>query len=515
MIPVLTGAQMRTLDQTAIETIGIPSMVLMETAGKAVAEAVNRCLDGVEDGPPVLALVGGGNNGGDAVVAARHLENEGHEVTLVLLVEPATARGDLAAQLAIADKLETPLLVLPEAIDDEGLQTLFADHSVVIDGLFGTGLSRPIEGLAARLIAALNDADNPVVAVDIPSGVHADTGQILGVAVEATTTVTFALPKLAHVLYPGRAHAGAIEVVDIGIPYQLLEGIDPKVTLVEPDELELALPPREADSHKGTFGHLLVVAGSPDRPGAALLAGRAALRSGAGLVTIGSDDETIRRVAGALDALMGESLGEGLPSAQAVLEALATRTALAIGPSLPPGPALGALIRDVVEAAQVPVLIDAGALNVLGPDPGWLRARAFETVLTPHPGEMARMLGVDAAAVQGDRLGVARRMADATGAVVVLKGASTVVAEPDGSVGVITAGNPGMATAGAGDVLTGVIGGLLAQGVAARVAARAGTLLHASAGDRYAALYGEARLTATDLIDQLTLPDRDDEQAER
>jgi len=510
MIPVLTAEQMRTLDQTAIEHVGIPSMVLMETAGKAVADSVSRLLQAEPDDRPVLALVGYGSNGGDAVVAARHLENQGYEVTLALLGDPDEAKGDLAAQLAIAERLELPALTLFDDITDENIETLLIDHSVVVDGIFGTGLGRPVEGLPGQVIRLLNDADNSVVAIDLPSGICADTGQVLGIAVEASATVTFALPKLGHVVHPGRSHAGEVEVVDIGIPYQLIEAIEPAASLIDDDEITDAVPPREANSHKGSYGHLLVVAGSPDRPGAALLASRAALRVGTGLVTLGSDDETIRRVAGALDALMGLSLGELLPRSEAVLKALETRTALAIGPSLAPSDALETLLRDVVEVARVPVVLDAGALDVLGPDPRWLAARHFAPVLTPHPGEMARVLRADTAAIQADRIGAARRLADMTGAVVVLKGASTVVAEPDGSVGILTAGNPGMATAGTGDVLTGIIGGLLAQGVAANLAARAGVALHAAAGDRAAELAGVVRLNAPDLIEQLAWPAKED-----
>jgi NAD(P)H-hydrate epimerase len=289
--------------------------------------------------------------------------------------------------------------------------------------------------------------------------------------------------------------------VDIGIPTSRIEEVSPFGEVIADGVVEEAWPERALDTHKGTYGHLLVVAGAPDRPGSMLLAARAALRAGTGLVTAASDDETIRRTAGAFDEVMGRSLGATI-DADAVLAALEGRTALAIGPSLDPD---AELMRSILTRAKVPAVVDAGAAAALGPDPSWLSARSFPTILTPHPGEMAKILGTDTAAVQRDRLGVSRALARSTGAHVVLKGASTLVASPDGRVGVVLRGNAGMATGGAGDVLTGIIGALLAQGVEAELAARAGAQAHAWAGDRAAAAMGEVRMVASDLIAHLPL----------
>ena len=503
MVHLLTAEQMREMDRATIEDLGVPSMVLMETAGRAVAVAARELAEQTAGDGSVLLLVGLGNNGGDAVVAARHLANADVPVTLAIAGDPGRARGDLAAQLAIADKISLPTVTVHEDMADDDLDELVALHDVLVDGLFGTGLSRPVGGLPARLIDAVHRVAPPVVAIDIPSGVDADSGRVLGCAIEADITVTFAWPKIGHAVFPGRELCGDLRVVDIGIPNLLLERIEPAAEIVGPFEVDAAFPPRAEDAHKGAYGHLLVVAGTPDRPGSALLASRAALRVGTGLVTLGSDDETVRRLAPALEALMGQSLGHGAIDAGRLLEAVEERTALALGPSLVPGPALEALLRRVLIDAKVPVVLDAGALGALGADPSWLGARTFPTVLTPHPGEMARIVGCDTAAVQGDRLGVARGVAATTGAVVVLKGASTVIAEPDGRVGIVLAGNPGMATGGSGDVLTGVIGGLLAQGLPAARAARVGAWLHAEAGDRAAAAGGPIRLVASDLLDHL------------
>lgn len=506
MIPLLTAQQMRELDRIAIEEIGIASAVLMETAGKAVADAIDDAeLDG-----PILLLAGLGNNGGDAVVAARHLANLGLEVTIAFIGDPSEGSDDLKQQVAIAERLDLEMVTLIEDDPTPTLGPLLDAHSVVVDGLFGTGLSREITGAFAKVIDAVNDATHPVISIDIPSGVDADTGQILGRAIEADVTIALAVPKLGHALYPGRAYAGDVHVADIGIPYALLERIEPHCSLVADGILDEALPMRDSNSHKGTYGHLLVVAGVPDCPGAALLTARAALRAGAGLVTLGSDDTTIGRIAGVLDVLMGRSLGPAL-TASAILAALEGKTAFAIGPSLEPTPAFALVLRDVLRASRVPAVVDAGALAALGSDPAWLARRSAPTVLTPHPGEMGRLVGLDAAAVQADRLRVAIDLAAQTKAHVVLKGASTVVADPDGTTWVITRGNAGMATAGMGDVLTGVIGGLLAQGVEAGLAARAGAYLHAIAGDAAAEAGGETRLIASDVLDYIARAIDDDE----
>ncbi len=494
MTTLLSREQMRELDRIAIEDVGIPSLVLMEVAGRAVADAVHRLH--ADDPGLVLAVAGRGNNGGDAVVAARHLAERGVPVEVVVLGDPDKLSDDLRYELEIAAALGLDATFLEGDVVESRLRALAEHASIAIDGIFGTGLDRPVEGMYAAAIAALGLDDLTVVAVDIPSGIDANTGQVLGVAIEADLTVTFQHPKLGHVLYPGRAYAGEVRAVDIGLPSSRLADVEPWAEIVEDDEIDLAAPLRAPDTHKGTYGHLLVVAGVPDRPGAALLTGRAALRVGTGLVSIGSDARTIERIAGQLDELMGISLS-GVADLHAALE---KRTALVIGPSLPPTEATKKLVRDVVEATRKPVLIDAGALVALGQDVEWLSNREGPTVLTPHPGEMGTLLGLDTPAIQSDRVLAATTLARKTAAHVVLKGASSLVASPDGQVGVIVAGNAGMATGGTGDVLSGIIGGLLAQGVDPQVAARGGAQLHARAGDAAAKAVGEPALLASDLI---------------
>lgn len=496
MVVVLSRAEMQALDRRTIEGLGLPSRVLMEVAGRAVADAVTALAAGALR--PVVALLGTGNNAGDAVVAARHLLARGHPVRLLELGPPERRSADLAEQLAIALRLG----LSPEPLADPGqLFSTLGDGPVVIDGLFGVGLARAVEEPYRGVIAALNASGLEVVAVDLPSGVDADTGQVQGIAVEATVTVTFQHPKPGLLLHPGRALAGTLIVADIGLPPQLLPAPAARGEWLEPTCLAEAWPPRAPNSHKGTYGHLLVVAGAPDRPGAALMAGRAAQRAGAGLVTIASDGETIARIAGSFDELMGQSLPE--LSTEVILAAAEQKTALAIGPSLAPTAALKAIVAGVLSRAAAPCVLDAGALTAFAGAAADLAQHRAPLVLTPHPGEAGRLLGLDTAAVQRDRPAAARTLARSARAVVILKGATTVIAEPDGRLAFCTRGNPGLAKGGSGDVLTGIVGALLAQGVAPELAARAAVFAHGVAADRVAARVGEVALLPSDLLPEL------------
>lgn len=485
---------MQELDRIAIEDVRIPALVLMEVAGRAVADAVYERY--LEEPGLVLSVAGSGNNGGDAVVAARHLKERGVPVELVVLADPQKLSKHLERELEIAAALGLDSRFLSGDGAGRQLELLVERATYAIDGLFGTGLSRIVEGFSADAIKALTFDDLTVISVDLPSGIDADTGAVLGVAVEADITVTFQYPKLGHVLYPGRAHAGEIRVVDIGIPPSQLAKVEPWAELIEDDVVDQAVPLRAPDTHKGTYGHLMVVGGIPDRPGAVLLAGRAALRAGTGLVTVAADPVTINRIAGNLDELMGRSL----TSIDDAISALEQKTALVIGPSLPPIDATKQMVRAMLEATRVPALIDAGGLAALGTDLKWLKKRVGPTILTPHPGEMGKLTGLDSSTVQSDRIHVANGLAENYDVYVVLKGASTIVSSPDGKIGVSLAGNAGMATGGTGDVLAGVIGGLLAQGVEPQLAVRAGTHLHGLAGDHAAKENGEAPLVASDVI---------------
>lgn len=500
MLPLLTATHMQALDRFAIEKIGIPSAVLMEVAGRGVLDAVLTLLGDSALTGPVLLLAGMGNNGGDCVVVARHLAERGVPVTLLVLGSPDKASESMQLQLRIVQALGVEPWFLEGEAAPEMLTELLDEAEVVVDGLFGTGLKRPIDDWRAQIIDLINDSDAPVVAVDIASGVSADTGQVLGVAVEADITVTFQCAKLGHVLYPGRALAGEVHIVDIGIPESRLPEVGQHATLLDERVLQAAFLPRDHDTHKGTYGHVMVVAGTPDRPGAAVLAARAAQKTGSGLVTLASDRETVRAVAPALGSLMGLTVGSDRIQAEQVTDGLQKCTALVIGPSLPPDAQTLELLKGVLSTSNIPAVVDAGALGSMGTDYTWLMDRPGTTVLTPHPGEMGRLLGTDSHAVQMDRVSAARRVAERSKSVVILKGASTVVAAPDGRLSVSVSGNPGLAAAGTGDVLAGVVGSLLGQGVEPYLAACAGVELHARAGDRAADLVSEPSLTAEDVL---------------
>ncbi len=502
---VLTGAEMRAADRKMIETIGLPGCALMETAGRHVAVAAAALCP---PGRPIVVVCGRGNNGGDGLVAARHLADWGFTVEIVFCGEPSRATDDARAQLRVVEALALPLRVVTDA-DDFPHLPVPGHYGLVVDALLGTGLQGSVTGLMAEAVAWINGHGASVLAVDIPSGICSETGQVLGAAVRADATVTFAASKLGHWLFPGAAHTGALSIVDIGIPERLLTSGTPRRLLGDAD-LSPAFRPRARDGHKGTYGHVYVLAGSPGKTGAARMASDAALRAGAGLVTLGTTREAFRALGGELYETMSEVAIEPGEIAVSAAERLSHRLnrfqAVVIGPGLPAEAEIGDLLAQLLPRLDVPVVVDAEALNQLV----W-RKECFESaaprVLTPHPGEAARLLGRTTAEVQADRVGAATALADDTGAVVILKAAHTLVAGP-GGLGICPEGNPGMGTGGMGDVLSGMIGALLARGLDAETAARAGVLWHARAGDTAAARLTETTLLARDVLAELTTVER-------
>jgi hydroxyethylthiazole kinase-like uncharacterized protein yjeF len=496
---LLDADEMRRFDRSAIDDLGLPALALMETAGRAVAAHVQAAAPSGS----ILLLAGSGNNGGDALVAARQLDALGR-ATHTIVVELGRPSAEQTAQRAIAARLGLRVdAAPPDALSPLLAAALRARPAAIVDGLFGTGLSRPIEGALAAIIHTLGAARTPTFAIDVPSGIDATTGAILGAAVRATATIVLGATKLGLLQHPARAHAGAIHVVDIGLPPRALAsalGAPPRAAWIEDADLARVFPRRERDAHKGHFGHVGVIAGEPDRPGSALLATEAALVTGAGLVTLGSDDETIRRVAPALRERMGRGLGSPRIDPPRALELAERVDALAVGPSLDGRGADREAIHALVESAACPLVVDAGALDAFLDAPALLAARRAPAVLTPHPGEAARLARRAVLELQADRPASARALAAETGAVVVLKGASTTIAAPDGRLALVTRGNPGLATGGTGDVLAGVIAALLARAIDPFEAAALGAQLHALAGDVAAALVGEAGLRARDLL---------------
>lgn len=500
---ILTGEQMRRVDARAIGGAGIPSLTLMEHAGRGVAERLVE--EVLTRGPrPVLVLCGKGNNGGDGLVAARHLARLGHAARTVVLAPARALSAEAWAQLARAREMG---LQVEEAEDDAAWSRVRATidgRTVVVDALLGTGVRRAVDGLYARVIEDVNASGATVVAVDLPSGVDADTGDVPGPCVLAHRTYTLCRPKVGLVVEPGASHAGTFDVVDIGIPDEVVREERADLDWFDRDAARRLRPARPAAAHKGSMGHLLGVAGSAGKSGAAILLARAALRSGVGLVTIATPKAVQPLVASAQAEIMTEGLS-ARPTRE-VRKLLVARDALAIGPGLGSAGETRAAVRAIVEKLERPAVVDADGLNAFIPAPRrrlQLKAGRASLVLTPHPGEAARLLRTTSAGVQANRLGSVRALAAATGAVVVLKGRYSLVASPSGVVSVNSTGNPGMATGGTGDALTGVVGALLARGLPAFDAARLGTYVHGGAGDMAVAMVGAEGMIAGDLIDAL------------
>ncbi len=490
---VLTSEEMQAADHHAIGVLGIPAAALMETAGRHVARAAASM---APPGARVAIVCGRGNNGGDGLVAARHLAEWGRRVEVVLAAPPEALSGDAAPQLAVARALGLPVHPATEAQAFEYLPAP-GSFALVVDALLGTGLKGDVRGVAVEAIAWMNGHGAPILSVDTPSGLCGDTGRVLGAAVRATRTVALAASKLGQWLHPGPEYVGELVIADIGIPALALTGRGPVRRVLDDDDLATLRTPRAADAHKGTFGHVFVLAGSVGRTGAARMVADAAMRAGAGLVTIGTTAEALPQIGAQVYEVMTE-VGFG-GDVERMAARLATRDAVVVGPGMPVDAAHHAFLLDLLPRVEVPAVIDADALNHAAASPGVLR-RGGPRVLTPHPGEAARLLGATTREIQADRPGAATRLARLTGAVVVLKGAHTLVARPDGRLAICPAGNPGMATAGMGDVLAGVIGALLARGLSPEEAAEAGVLWHARAGDVAAERGTPTTLIARDVI---------------
>jgi NAD(P)H-hydrate epimerase len=500
-----TSEEMAELDRRAADEFGIPTLVLMEAAGRGVAEAAARMV-----GPGthrVVVVAGKGSNGGDGLVAARLLLAAGWRATVVLLARDADLTGDAAVNLRSARRAGVEVINL-DSTAVAGLRPLLAGADLVVDGLFGTGFRGPVAGLPAKAIEGMNNCGRPVLAVDIPSGIHGDSGAADGPAVRAAVTVTMGLPKLGLLLPPGAVHAGRIWVADVGHPKRLLDGTRIQTRLAIRALVDEAVPVRRMDSHKGDFGRILIIAGSIGHSGAAVLATHGALRAGAGLVTLG--------VPAAIYPVVGPVVIEGMPvplsdtdgalsadAASQILELAAAADVVACGPGLSRLPGPTAVVRRLVTECPRPLVLDADALNIVAAEGSSFPPAPSPMVLTPHPGEMARLMDAKPDEVQRHRLQAARAAAERFRAVAVLKGARTVVASPDGHAVIVPTGNPGMATGGMGDVLTGAIAALIGQGLAPFVAAWVGAYLHGLAGDLVASSRGPAGLLAREVADAM------------
>jgi len=497
---ILTAAETRAVDREAIERFGVPGLLLMEHAAQAVAEAARAALGA---SGRVFVVAGAGNNGGDGYAAARLLFAAGVSTKVLA----AADRSRLAGDAAVNARLFAAFGGEVASFASEGLAAA-GRGDVVVDALLGTGLSRAPEGVFGQAILAVNEARTRgavVVAVDLPSGLDADTGLAPGLVVVADRTVTFGALKVGLAVPPGRELAGAVEVAPISWPPKALDGLASRLELLDEARVREALPLRKEQSHKGTYGHCLVVAGSPGKSGAAALAGSGALVGGAGLVTIATRAEVVPQVLGHAAELMAAPLpGDGAlgrSDLPALLAAAEGKDVVLVGPGIPRGPETCAAIGAMLAGCDATFVLDADALNALAEEPALLGRARGRVVITPHPGEMARLAGTTIAEVQADRIGVARRFAAAHGCTVILKGAGTVVADPGGNAAICPTGNAGMATGGSGDVLGGLVASLVAQGMAPPEAARAAVFVHGTAGDRVAARTGMAGLVASDLLE--------------
>lgn len=470
---IVTGRTMAEIDRRAISEFGVDGQVLMESAGRAVVTLIEKHYP---EARRICVVCGPGNNGGDGLVVARTWHNRGGKVNVFSLSDRDSFKGDA---LRNVERLEKAGLYL----NSQSQMPHFREYDVVIDALFGTGLARPIEGRAATWIEAINASERPVIAVDIASGIDAATGAILGAAIRATRTVTFGLPKLGHYLQPGVESRGSLHVEEIGFPHQLLMSDGPDGRLFLSQDAARILPERKQTAHKGTSGRILIWAGSPDYPGAATLCTRAAMRAGAGLVFLIGTPPVNNLALHHVPEVITLEIGSDSSEDKQVLEWLKGHKALAIGPGFGQNAARFDAVEKILRAPhRPPTLIDADALRVvprlqrLGPD----------CVITPHHGEMARLLEVEVKDIEADRLGAALRAAARWQCTVVLKGAPSLVAEPDGRYWVNTSGHPVLAQGGTGDVLSGLITALLGQGCTPCEAALLGVYLHGRAGERVA-----------------------------
>ncbi len=503
---VATAEQMQELDRKAIETYRIPGILLMENAGREATDVICTSFPDLRN-KKVAIVAGKGNNGGDGFVIARHLMNRGIPVKVILLTDPKSLRGDAEINHYIFQRMKGEVLPAPSAKEYQKMKRDIERADLLVDAIFGTGLDAEVRGYYREVIDHLNALRKPIIAVDIPSGLNANTGKPLGTAIRASLTITFGLPKLGLLLSPKTEYVGELKIVDIGIPKSLVEEEKIQTHLLEREEIFRFLSlSRRPDTHKGDYGHLLVISGSVGKTGAAAMVCEAALRMGAGLVTLAIPKSLNPIMEMKLTEVMTEPLPEtpkqtlSLKAFQPILRLCENKRAVVIGPGLGTFKETQSLILKLIKAIDLPMVIDADGLNALATQPKTLPVPNRSIVLTPHPGEMARLIHSTAKEVQDNRIGVAKEFSQSTHAYVILKGYRSLIVTPKGEVYINPTGNAGMATGGTGDVLSGMIGGLLSQGFDLLSCLKASVYLHGLAGDEVAKELGEKSLIATDLI---------------
>jgi len=497
--------EMQCIERTAIDSYGIPASILMENAGAGVARVVEEMLGVLKD-KKICVFAGRGNNGGDGFVAARHLHNAGAKVKVFFLDTIEHIRGEAKLHFDILTKMELDIIEVRGDRDWDKVRLALIFTDGVVDALLGTGYRGDVRGNYAEVIALINNRQTTVVAVDLPSGLHANTGFVSGYCIKADKTVTFGLPKPGLLLYPGTEYVGSLEVIDLGIPVELLHDEDIQQNLITEQLVRERMPQRAADTHKGDNGQVVVVAGSAGMTGAAALSSMGALRSGSGLVRLGIGQslhdimetkcsEVITKPL--TEAEYGQLSAAALPEIQELVQ---SANVLLIGPGLSTKGDVPELVRNLIRQISIPMVIDADGLNAITYEPEVLEQAAGALIFTPHPGEMARLTKMSVADVQANRVEVARTYAQRWGATVVLKGARTVIATPDGQIYINITGNACLATGGTGDVLAGMLAGFIGQGLTPEDAAVVAVYIHGRAADKLAVEYGKAGILAGELL---------------
>jgi ADP-dependent NAD(P)H-hydrate dehydratase / NAD(P)H-hydrate epimerase len=502
---LVTSKEMSSLDKYAINTIGIPGLSLMELAGAGTARLIMERWP--IDDAGITVVCGKGNNGGDGLVVARHLHNNGADVNIVLVGNENDLEGNSKINANIIKSLKIPLLEVLSTADIWDIEEVFHNADIIVDALFGIGLDRAVTGIYREIVTVVNASSAITVAVDMPSGVCADTGSIFdGKGIKADLTVTFAYPKVGQFTSPGFDYCGEIEVVDISIP-RTSHGSD-SLFLLNDQWVKNHLPPRKRSDHKGTFGHVLVFAGSTGKVGAAVMTCESALSMGAGLVTNVSENRVINILMQRFTEIMCEPLNEAekeltIDDLDRFLALTKGKNVVAIGPGISTHDNVTELLSEFIQKCEIPMIIDADGLNHIAKNVDVLKGIKVPVILTPHPGEMSRLTGIPIKEIQNNRHVVAKDFAKKYGVYVVLKGARTVIASPYGQVAINPTGNPGMGTGGTGDVLTGFISAILAQDRSPFDAMAVAVYLHGRAGDLAAQEKGELSLRALDLISYL------------
>jgi ADP-dependent NAD(P)H-hydrate dehydratase / NAD(P)H-hydrate epimerase len=506
---LVTAEEMQTMDRRTIQEMAIPGRVLMENAARGAVDIfLNIFPESLKSRIGVMA--GRGNNGGDGFVMARCLAQMGAKVTVFLLSGEEKLQEDASANFSLLIPCGVKVVVLPDSVTFGEAKSLMRHQDVWIDAILGTGLKSEVRGYFKEAIDFLNETGKPIFAVDLPSGLNADTGQPLGTCIRATASATFAFAKAGHVLFPGVDLSGRVHIVDIGIPKAISDHPVPGQHLITHDLAQSLVKRRASDDHKGRAGHLVIAAGSPGKTGAAAMCATAAMRAGAGLVTLavprGIQPILMEKTTEVMTVDLPETEDGVLSehSAEPLFDLLKDgKRCLALGPGIGTAPDTGALVHRLMAESTVPLVIDADGLNLLAQSVGVLASAQSPVVLTPHPGEMARLTGLSVPSIQADRLGCARAFAVKWNVHLVLKGAATVVAGPDGTLAINSTGNPGMASGGMGDVLTGIISGLIVQGYDPFSACRLGVFIHGAAADLSARAIGQVGYLAGDVSDRI------------